>query len=254
VPRTASASFLSCFREPLLRPEVQAVCLTDDVTFLGPPDGAAVARAVRAYDRGALRYNLRFQGAKSFVVAFHGQPLSPEVRQLAAEKQMSIETDFCIIGGTPMGPNRRRVQEAALRIAHKSQRFFQALQHEAMTTTVADRLLRLCGVPRIQYLARVGYPGEYDEALQYFDRKVRHAARAQAGFAESCDAATQQQAAPLRHGGFAFRAYADNISFLCFPWSVRPGCTPHTQSLSGRLASGVLTSLPTGPGLSARKN
>ena len=86
-----------------------------------------------------------------------------------------------------MGPARERVQHEALQIARKSQRFFSALQHEAMTAPVADRLLRLCGVPRVQFLARVGLFGEYEDALSYFDEQVQHAATLQAGLDEDED-------------------------------------------------------------------
>jgi len=183
--------------------EVRVVALTDDVTFLGPPDGVAVTNAVRAYETGSARFNLRFQARKSAFVAFHGQSLSPQLRAFAAEREMQIETRSCIIGGTPMGPDRARVQEEALKIAQKSSRFFKALQHDAMTAPVADRLLRLCGVPRVQYLARVGLLGEYEEALTFFDAQVASAARAQAGLPVDGDfrGITAQQAAPLRHAG-----------------------------------------------------
>ena len=86
-----------------------------------------------------------------------------------------------------MGPNRERVQAEALKIAHKSARFFNALRHEAMTAPVADRLLRLCGVPRVQFLARVGLYGEYEDALSYFDEQVLQAATQQAGLTEEED-------------------------------------------------------------------
>jgi hypothetical protein len=142
------------------------------VNFVGPADGVAVTRAVQAYEQGTVRYNLRFQSRKSTFIAFHGQPLSSELRAYALEKQILIETGCCIIGGTPMGPDRARVQREALKIAQQSERFFRALQHDAMTAPVADRLLRLCGVPRIQYLSRVGLLAEYEDALAYFDAQV----------------------------------------------------------------------------------
>ena len=218
------SSFLYCLTtKPLIDaakaaggPDVDVIALTDDVTFIGPPDGVAVTRAVKTYERGTTRLNLRFQPRKSTFISFHGQPLSEELLQYAASQDMKIEFECCIIGGTPMGPHRERVQEEALRIAHKSQRFFTALQHEAMTAPVADRLLRLCGVPRVQFLARVGLFGEYDDALNYFDEEVKQAATLQAGLCDQSGSPQvfTQQAAPLRHAGFAFRAYAHNISLF----------------------------------------
>ena len=122
------SSFLYCLAtKPLIDeakiaggPDVKAIALTDDVTFLGPPDGAAVARAVRAYEVGSARLNLKFQARKSVFIAFHGLPLSEELRTFAADRHMEIETRCCIIGGTPMGPDRERVQQEALSIARKS--------------------------------------------------------------------------------------------------------------------------------------
>jgi hypothetical protein len=196
-------------------PDVKVVALTDDVSFLGPPDGVGVARAVRAYEAGSGRLNLRFQARKSLFVAFHGIPLSEELQNFAIEREMQIETRCCIIGGTPMGPDEERVQQEALDIAQKSRRFFTALQHGAMTAPVADRLLRLCGIPRVQYLARVGLLGEYEDALEYFDTQVQTAARLQAGLPDGGgEAAATQQAAPLRHAGFAFKSYNNNIALF----------------------------------------
>jgi hypothetical protein len=196
-------------------PDVQVVALTDDVTFLGPSDGVAVTRAVQSYAEGAVRYNLAFQARKSIFIAFHGQPLSQEVRDFAAERQMAIEVGCCIVGGTPMGPDRTRVQAEALKIAQQSGRFFRALQHDVMTAPVADRLLRLCGVPRIQYLSRVGLLDEYSDALAFFDAEVSDAARLQAGVRGEPDmGVSAQQEAPLCHGGFAFKAYTDNIALF----------------------------------------
>ena len=197
-------------------PEVKVIALTDDVNFLGPPDGAGVTRAVQAYEAGAARLNLRFQSTKSAFIAFHGGPPSQELQTFANARQMPIETRCCIIGGTPMGPDRERVQAEALIIARKSTRFFNALQHEAMTAPVADRLLRLCGIPRVQFLARVGLLGEYEDALDFFDDLVHSAALHQAGLdgKEDLPTLSAQQAAPLRHAGFAFKAYNDNIALF----------------------------------------
>ena len=115
-----------------------------------------------------------------------------------------------------MGPEQERVQQEPLQIAQKSRRFFNALRHDAMTAPVADRLLRLCGVPRVQFLARVGLYGEYEDVLSYFDAQVQTAARVQAGLNGEDDSSqfAAQQAAPLRHAGFAFRAYTDNIALF----------------------------------------
>ena len=218
-------------------PDVKAIALTDDVTFLGPPDGAAVARAVRAYKAGSARLNLRFQARKSVFISFHGLPLSAELRTFAADRHMEIETRCCIIGGTPMGPDRQRVQQEALSIARKSSRFFNALQHDAMTAPVADRLLRLCGVPRVQFLARVGLLGEYEDALTHFDAQVQTSARLQAGLTggDGVSTVSTQHTAPLRHAGFTFQSYHGHCP-VCVAWSARERSPSYTSLMPRRSA------------------
>jgi hypothetical protein len=63
-----------------------------------------------------VRLNLQFQARKSNFIAFHGLPLSEELRTFANAREMQIETRCCIIGGTRMGPDLERVQEEALKI------------------------------------------------------------------------------------------------------------------------------------------
>lgn len=193
--------------------EVKVVSITDDLTFVGPRDGVSVMRAVQAYREGTARYNLDFQQTKSYFIALHGNPLAPEVEEYSREHQMRIETQCCVIGGTPMGSDRRRVQQEALRIARDSQKIFHSLQHECMTAPVADRLLRTSGIPRLHYLSRVGLLGEYREAMEYFDAEVERAAKELASI-ESDREISRQQAIPLKQGGFAFKKYTDNVSLF----------------------------------------
>jgi hypothetical protein len=62
----------------------------------------------------------------------------------------------------------------------------------------------------------VGLLGEYEDALAFFDTQVQTAAHLQAGLADGVDstAVSIQQAAPLKHAGFAFKAYSGNIALF----------------------------------------
>jgi hypothetical protein len=84
-------------------PDVKVVAITDDVTFLGPPDGTAVSIAVESYKTDTARLGMNFQGAKSSFITFHQQPLSPAATTFAINNGMRTEAGCCIIGGTPMG-------------------------------------------------------------------------------------------------------------------------------------------------------
>ena len=79
---------------------------------------------------------------------------------------------------------------------------FENLAHPEMPLIVADRFLRLAGIPKLNYLCRVGFPGEYSEALQSFDEQV---VLAQSGMWRTPlppDAAMQARS-PLRNSGMA---------------------------------------------------
>ena len=112
------------------------------------------------------KIGLRFQGHKSKIINFQYGILSPITTAFAATNNMTIVTDACVLAGVPMGPDRARVQALALSTAQESQRFFVAISHAGMSPDAAERLLRLCGVPRLNYLSRVG------EALVYFDHQI----------------------------------------------------------------------------------
>ena len=192
-------------------PDVQVIAICDDVTFIGPPDGAAVTIAYEAFIAGVAALGLQSRPDKCKIVAFHGHALGPEIARLAANG-IPIHQGMTTIGGTPFGPDAAAVQAAALAIAQKSDRFFAALRHEDMPSLVGDRLLRLCGVPRLNFLSRVALPGEYDQAFEYFDGEVSSAAANLTGSQPN----HPQLDPPLRGGGFAFRSYTNSICPMAF--------------------------------------
>ena len=113
-----------------------------------------------------------------------------------------------------MGPDREAVQADALSMAQKSNRFFSAILDESMPYPVADRLLRTCGVVRLNFLSRVGLLGEYSQAFTYFDRRTAQASDHISSGPDSpaSPGSRRQQAAPIRHAGFAYRSYSNAIA------------------------------------------
>jgi hypothetical protein len=129
---------------------------------------------------------------------------------------MKIEQKACIIAGAPMGSDKERVQELALDIAKKSKKFFATIKHHDIPAPVADRLLRLCGVPRLHFLSRVSLFGEYSRAFDYFDNCVEESAAHQADRPKAPmpgdTTESLQSSLPLRHAGLAFRTYSRNLA------------------------------------------
>jgi hypothetical protein len=153
-------------------PDVRVTGISDDMNFTGPVDGEQVTIAVQTFSTHVARICLRFQGHKSKIINFTNAVLAPATIAFAVANNMAIVTDACVIVGVPMGPDRARVQALALSTAQESQRFFDAISHTSMPPDAAERLLRLCGVPRLNCLSRVGAPGAYSQALELFDNKI----------------------------------------------------------------------------------
>jgi hypothetical protein len=73
--------------------------------------------------------------------------------------------------GVAFGPDAHVRQHCEAKVeAHEP--FFAALRHPAMPTQIAFHLLRMCGQPRANYLARTVPPALFAEAATKFDQRV----------------------------------------------------------------------------------
>jgi hypothetical protein len=184
--------------------------MSDDMNFTGPGDGEQVTIAVQTFSTHVARIGLRFQGHKSKIINF----LAPATIAFAAANEMAIVTDACVIVGVPMGPDRARVQALALSTAQESQRFFDAISHTSMPPDAAERLLRLCGVLRLNYLSRVGVPGAYSQALEFFDNKITESSGRILRSPNNDPAPTIDL--PIRRAGLALRPYATQVGPIAY--------------------------------------
>ena len=152
--------------------QVRAVAIADDVTFVGPADGRLASVATGVFAREAKKAGLVFRGSKSKLLNFSQAQLHSSALNLARGHGIPIIVGATDILGTPMGPEGDAVQQIALNKISRGDSFFKALPHPLMPRAIADKLLRLAGTPRQVYLCRVGFPGEYSQALEAFDQQV----------------------------------------------------------------------------------
>ena len=116
-----------------------------------------------------------------------------------------------------------------------------------MPRTVADKLLRLAGTPRQVYLCRVGFPGEYSQALETFDRQVELAGALLLGDAgHDRPRARAQASVPLRHAGLAYTKASTIASFAFLGAAANAayalmGC--HDDGMQPRFAAAIRTAL-----------
>ena len=184
--------------------EVNAVAVANDVTVIGPANGQAAAAATEVFRQSCATYGLILQGRKCKLVNFSRNMLHYDTSTFADQNNISTETEAAVILGAPIGSNREKVQELALKEIARGDRFFEAIKHPEMPNIIGDRMLRAAGIPRPNFLCRVGMPGEYSKALSQFDKQVERA------FAHLIDAdpihfkGNRSCSAPLRHSGMAF--------------------------------------------------
>ena len=144
---------------------------------------------------------------------------------------MDIVTDAVKLLGTPMGPDSGRITAMALDTVTKHNPFFEALADPEMPRPVAGRLLRLSGVPRLNFLTRVGYQGEYQAALRRFDRNVvGTAASLFIDEPEDLDPKLKEQATkPLKHAGLGLTRMEEIAPFAW--WGAMANAAYHLRRL-----------------------
>ena len=139
----------------------------------------------------------------------------------------SIINDATVALGVPLGSDPALVQRLALNEI-KADNFFRVLALPSMPSDVHDTVLRVAGLPRGNYLTRVGYPGEYSQALDYFDGQMESHAAISLGM--SLDALRRSPLtlasarSPIRSAGLGYLALADISPFAL--WGALANAAP----------------------------
>ena len=196
---------------------------------------------------------VRILGAKNRALNFSNAHLHDEVHRLVADLGGSIINDATVVAlGVPLGSDPALVQRLALNEI-KADNFFRVLALPSMPSDVHDTVLRVAGLPRGNYLTRVGYPGEYSQALDYFDGQMESHAAISLGM--SLDALRRSPLtlasarSPIRSAGLGYLALADISPFALWGAlaNAAPGLTrvfqQHLPPILERAAQTALTAI-----------
>ena len=145
--------------------------------------------------------------AKYTFAYFHDSPLSDNVQQFLALHRIEVSTRGLMILGVPIGICPDKVSELCMSVVDKHTFFFNSLGHEYLTSQRAFILLRLCGVPLMNFLARTVYPSRLAVAAEAFDRRMHSRALSLLHLSNSpnSDVALSSLSMPIRFGGFGLR-------------------------------------------------
>lgn len=125
--------------------------------------------------------------------------------------------------GTPIGTEEdtQVILEQAV-VNHRT--FFDSIKYGNIPASVAERLLRLCGVPRMNYITRTNYPSDLVEALTTFDLEVQQTAQLLRQHAREDEVAPlnygrlarRRNRQPFRHAGMGLRSMLSIVDFAFF--------------------------------------
>jgi len=245
-------------------PDCKAVSILDDLTLIGPCE-----QVMKAYDRihqqaASYHLKLRVDKCQVFLPTCLGQPTAsddnahdgsiPQANQrnnilnACVQRQLPHDDKMEVLG-VIMGSDSVVTQQCD-GIAASHGKFFKHLMHPSMPVQIASMLLRVCGLPRLSYMARTVHPSMAGNAAESFDRdtlgcflkifQFTNSSRPSKGEAElSQEQVEAQISLPISMGGMGMRpttrilhaAYFSSLAAV-MPDFLRlfPNCTDYEQT------------------------
>ena len=185
-------------------PTVRSVAIQDDVYFLGKPQ--STLDCALELQRIAKPGGLQLQLHKCAMVWMHSTPLPTSLTQQLSALGIPINSTAIKLLGTPMGRDTKAVAAMIVDIAKEHEQLFLAL-NTGMPPQEGTLILRLCALPRMQYLCRTVPPSIMEEALKLFDALVERTLLSCLEINKSSlsDVAQNQLHLPIKLGGLGFR-------------------------------------------------
>jgi hypothetical protein len=183
--------------------QVKAFAILDDITLIGPPP--AVLDSVRELRAAAEEIGLFLQPAKSQFIWFQDEQMEADVTSLMADLGVPVITDATIIVGTPVGIDRHKIVHLLQETVQEHHRFFAAIKHPDLANDIADRLLLLSGIPRLNFLLRTVEPSLVRQAAIDFDQQVWSTALSKLNIPDISETAASQVQQPSRRSGLGLR-------------------------------------------------
>jgi hypothetical protein len=200
--------------------EVRGAAILDDANIAGPPD--KLLDCAEALLEGGNHLGLELRWAKCKLLWQHrpANELPDDIRTRFEELGIPIVFGTTKLLGVPIGSSEG-IQESLMRDVDDQQPFFDSILHDAMPACVAERLLRLCGIPRMNYVSRTNYPEDSIQPLRAFDAKVQRTAQILRQDTYAPEAAPLQRSAisirrdqqPFRHAGMSLRSLSAVADF-----------------------------------------
>jgi hypothetical protein len=201
-------------------PNVLVVAIVDDLTLSGPADD--VADAFEHLVKLAKDNHMPLNVQKS---KFFG-PSGPD-GEACCKRLSALGLRQCVDGmsvlGVPLGYNRScpvgtdeaSIADWAIERVMNDSAFYELIANELLPVQQAMLLLRVCGLPKVNFISRSLPPRVTMGAMLAFDERIVRAALLKLGLSSSLpsDSALKQLALPISRSGFGLRRF----ELTCFP-------------------------------------
>jgi len=179
----------------------------DDLNYVGP-----WKEVINAYDELIkTTYNMGMDlQPKKCKLLWPGKEPPLELTKELDARGISLAMEFSETLGAVIGINHKLMSDwAHNHVIETHGPLFTTLQNDAMSVQVAMIILRLCGVPRLNYLTRVMAPGTIRRAAREFDNMVLDAATRKLRLPKTLKTGAKLSLTlPCREGGFGLRSLA----------------------------------------------
>lgn len=213
-----------------------AVAYLDDCTLVGLPDMNLIRSFIQLKEKaraGGLEVNM--DKTKFLWLHSDGTQLPETVIDALHELNLKIEYGAVKILGAPIGTDVKKMQRIATETVKGHERFFNLIRSKHMPLQEALLLLRMCGAPRFNYLARTTHSSVLLPAAAEFDRLVfgtlmekfelpslmSRSTSSSSSTTSTIVIAQQQLTLPIRLSGLGLRSAVDSLDFAYLASIVR---------------------------------
>ncbi|MCW3101384.1 MAG: uncharacterized protein JWL77_7002 [Chthonomonadaceae bacterium] len=156
--------------------QIKAIAFQDDITLVGPPDQRLITAVETLRDKaeqGGLEMNMsktKMLWLHSDIKAEVGE--EEEIREQLNSLGIEIEEGGTKLLGACIGTDVPKLQSLAINLVEQHRSFFDCLLSPHMPVQECMLLLRMCGLPRFNYLSRTTLPHILQPAAVLFDQFI----------------------------------------------------------------------------------
>jgi len=225
-----------------LNDKVSSKCYVDDLTLVGPPE--ELIPVYQFIENESRKIGLEVQHSKCKLIYFHedAHPLPRNVRTFVDDNVFELKLDGDIILGAPVAKDDDTAKKLLKQTLKSQTPLFESLKSPYMTIQETMLLLRLCGIPKLNFLLRVCRPSIMKDVAKTIHAQIIDIALQKLELTRSSaladfdwDKAKLQLQLPLKAGGMGL-TNLEKLSDIAY-YSSLAHAVEHTSSRKIQLHS-----------------